>query len=100
MEPLTLLIDMDFFLYRAATAAEQEHEYSPDLTIIVGDFLQAQKIVHKELKNLRERFNTSKVLLTFTDKENFRKEIDPTYKGHRIKRKPAGFLKLKKGTSK
>lgn len=95
MKPPKLLIDADFFFYRAASASEEEHEYSPDLTVIVGDFKRGQRIVEQELDKLRERFDTRDLLLTFTDRVNFRKEVEPSYKGNRVKRKPAGYLKLK-----
>ena len=65
----TLLIDADFFFYRAAQASEMEQEYSPDLTVIVGDFRRGKK--------------------------TFRKGVDENYKGNRTKRKPCGYLKLK-----
>ena len=96
MNDLTLLIDTDYFVYRGASASEQEHEYSQDLTVVVGDFRKGKNIVESELDKLRSKFKTDKVLLTFTDETNFRKQVDATYKGNRTKRKPAGYLKLKK----
>ena len=90
-----LLVDADFFFYRAASASEEEHEYNPDLTVIVGDFRRGKRIVEQELTKLRSRFDTDDVELFFTDTKNFRKEIDPNYKGNRTKRKPCGYLKLK-----
>lgn len=95
MKPLKLLVDADYFWYRAASASEDEHEYSQDLTVIVGDFRKGKKIVEQELDKLRTRFDTDDLLLFFTDKTNFRKQIDPNYKGNRTKRKPAGYQKLK-----
>lgn len=96
-KPPVLLIDADYFFYRAASAAEEEHEYSTDLTVIVGDFRRGKDIIRQEFANLTERFGTQPdgFLLAFTDTTNFRKEVDPSYKGNRIKRKPAGYLKLK-----
>ena len=91
----TLLIDADFFFYRAASASEMEQEYNPDLTVIVGDFRRGKRIVEQELDKLRTRFDTDDIVLFFTDKVNFRKGIDPNYKGNRTKRKPCGYLKLK-----
>ena len=91
----TLLIDADFFFYRAASASEMEQEYNPDLTVIVGDFRRGKRIVEQELDKLRSRFDTEDIVLFFTDKVNFRKGIDPNYKGNRTKRKPCGYLKLK-----
>ena len=95
MKPLKLLIDADFFFYRAAAAAELELDYSQDLTVVVGNFSQGKKIVETEISQLCERFDTDDVLLAFTDQKNFRKCVDETYKGNRTKRKPAGYLKLK-----
>ena len=93
--PPTLLVDMDFFCYRAAQAAEEELEFDSDLTVIVGSFKTGQRIIKQNLKELRERFETEDLVLFWTDKKNFRKDVDPTYKGNRIKRKPAGYMKLK-----
>ncbi len=95
MKPLTLLIDADYFFYRAAAASELELDYSQDLTVVVGNFSQGKKIVETEITRLCERFDTNEILLTFTDQTNFRKCVDETYKGNRTKRKPAGYLKLK-----
>lgn len=96
-KPPVLLIDADYFFYRAAAAAEEEHEYSPDLTVIVGSFRRGKDIVRQEFAQLTERFGTQPggFILTFTDEASFRKEVDPSYKGNRVKRKPAGYLKLK-----
>ncbi len=91
----TLLIDADYFFYRAASAVEEEHDYNEELTVIVGNFTEAKKIVSGELNKLKERFDTNKLILTFTDRANFRKQIDPSYKGNRTKRKPCGYLRLK-----
>ena len=95
MKSPKLLIDADYFFYRAASAAEDEHEYSPDLTVIVGDFIKGKNIVQQEVNNLCTRFDTKDFTLFFTDVVNFRKKIDPSYKGNRTKRKPCGYLKLK-----
>ena len=95
MKAPKLLVDADFFWYRAATAAETEMDYSEDLTVVVGDFRKGKRIVEQELDKLRSRFDTNDLLLFFTDSRNFRKDIDPEYKGNRRKRKPAGYLKLK-----
>ena len=91
----TLLIDADYFFYRAAQAAEMEQEYSPDLTVIVGDFRRGKQIVEQELNKFRTKFDTDDLVLFFTDKTNFRKGVDENYKGNRTKRKPCGYLKLK-----
>lgn len=96
LKPPTLLVDMDFFCYRAAQAAEEELEFDSDLTVVVGSFKTGQRIIKQQLKELRTRFDTDDLVLFWTDKKNFRKCVDPEYKGNRTKRKPAGYSKLKK----
>lgn len=96
MNPPLLLIDADFFLYRAVQSSEVEMEFNPDCTVIVGDFPKAQGMFKRNIKDLTDRFETDRILLTFTDKENFRKDVDPNYKGNRTKRKPAGYVKAKR----
>ena len=96
MNPTTLLIDFDFNLFRSASAVQQELMFDADTTVITGSFSEGKKLVKRELENLYQRFDTNKVLLCFTDIENFRKDIDPDYKGNRVgKMKPAGYKKLK-----
>lgn len=91
-----LLIDADYFFYRAASSSEHEHEYNEELTVIVGDFNEGKRIVLNEIKKLTTRFDSDDIVLFFTDRKNFRKDVDPNYKGNRVKRKPCGYLKLKK----
>ena len=95
MSQTKLLIDADYFVYRAASTAETELDFNPDLTVVVGDFTVGKRLVEREVNNLKTRFDSDDVLLCFTDRVNFRKTVDPSYKGNRTKRKPAGFLKLK-----
>jgi DNA polymerase-1 len=90
-----LLIDADPIVYKAASASEDELDFDPDLTVVVGNFRRGKQIVEQEIKNLTIRFETPELLLFFTDTVNFRKEVDPTYKGNRVRRKPAGYKKLK-----
>ena len=96
MQAPTLLIDADYFVYRAAQSAEDELEFDSDTTFVVGDFKKGRRRVQQEIDALCTRFETNKVILTFTDTVNFRKNVDPNYKGNRTKRKPCGYSKLKK----
>jgi DNA polymerase I len=91
---LTLLVDMDPICYRAAQATEEELDFSQDITLIVGNLRRAKSYVMNELNNLYKRFDRPKMKLYFTGEDNFRKVVDPIYKGHRTKRKPAGYFKL------
>jgi DNA polymerase-1 len=52
----TLLIDADYFFYRAASATEEELDFDVDLSVILGNFTEAKKIVVAEMNKLQERF--------------------------------------------
>ena len=94
MQP-TLFVDADPIVYRAASACEEELDFTPEITVVTGNFRRGKSIVNQEIQKLCDRFDTTELVLFFTDTTNFRKEVDPSYKGNRIKRKPAGFFKLK-----
>ena len=90
----TILLDADYVWYRAASASEDELDFSHDITVVIGSFSKGKSIVNREIDNLLTRFDTDKVILFFTAPDNFRKDIDPEYKGNRTKRKPCGYRKL------
>ena len=95
MQHPLLLVDFDPIIYRAASAAEDELDFSPEVTVITGNFRRGRQIVEQEITNLLTRFDTDRAVFFLTSSVNFRKEVDPTYKGNRIKRKPCGFKRLK-----
>lgn len=47
-----------------------------------------------EITSLQRRFDTDYFTLYFSDSVNFRKAVDPDYKGKRTKRKPVGYRRL------
>lgn len=91
----TLLIDADLYLYRACAAAEQEIQWSDDVWSLWADLKVAKDIFRNNILDFCAKFETDQVLLTISDKENFRKDIYPEYKSNRKKtRKPVGYKAL------
>lgn len=92
---LNLLIDGDIYLYRAAAAAEEEIDWGDDIWSLSTDLKEAKDIFKYTMNDFFTRFDTDNYILCLSDKDNFRKAIDPTYKGHRKKtRKPVGHRAL------
>lgn len=91
---MLLRIDADFIAYRAAQAAEVECNYSDLLTTIQSDTRQAIRNFESDLKAIKKKLRSNQVELYFTSPNNFRKTVDPAYKGNRIKRKPCGYKTL------
>lgn len=89
-----LRIDADFYAYRNCQVNEQELDWGEDLITIASNFKEVIRSFTQDIDNLKKRFDTDNVLLFFSDTKNFRKTIDPEYKGKRIKRKPVGYKRL------
>lgn len=87
-----LLIDADLYLYRACAAAEEEVDWGDDLWSLQTDLKEAKSIFQRTLQEVCEALDTANFILCFSDRDNFRKEVLPSYKGGRKKvRKPTGY---------
>lgn len=89
-----LRIDADYFAYKACSSNEEELDWGLSLTTIYSDAQQVRKSFLWSIDQLQQRFDTNTLTLYFTDHHNFRKDIDPEYKGNRIRRKPCGYKRL------
>lgn len=92
-----LLIDTEYFLYTAATAAEVEVEWAPDDWSYVCRHGDARRAFQEAVDGFRSICPDHHPVLVFGDAFNFRYGIFPAYKSNRKKRrKPAGYLDLQK----
>lgn len=95
-QPFHVLIDADIIAYQTATIAEQLDPFDQtprrDVTLenLVG-------VAVDEIRELNDMFENSEVLLVFSpsDRSNFRKKVDSTYKQNRNpKPKPRMYWEL------
>ena len=92
---MSLLIDADFIVYKCCAGAETEIDFGEDLIVVTSNFKEAYEYVERELYNIATDlgcFDDS--ILFFSDSVNFRKSIDPAYKGHRNRKKPCGYKRV------
>jgi 5'-3' exonuclease len=92
---VSLLIDADFIVYKCCAGAETEIDFGEDLIVVTSRFSEAYEYVERELYNIASDlgcFDDS--ILFFSDSVNFRKSIDPAYKGHRNRKKPCGYKRV------
>ena len=92
---MSLLIDADYIVYKCCAAAETEIDFGEDLIVVTSRFNEAYEYVERELYNIASDlgcFDDS--ILFFSDSVNFRKSIDPNYKGHRNRKKPCGYKRV------
>ena len=92
---MSALIDCDFIVYKNCAAAETEIDFGEDIILVASKFSDALRMVEEDLYRIAEDlgcFDDS--ILFFSDSVNFRKAIDPDYKGHRNRKKPCGYKRV------
>ena len=92
---MSLLIDADFIVYKCCAATESEIDWGDDVIVVSSNFSDAYAMVERELYKIAEDLGCfDDTILFFTDSVNFRKQIDPAYKGHRNRKKPCGYRRV------
>jgi 5'-3' exonuclease len=92
---MSLLIDADYIVYKCCAATETEIDWGEDVILVTSKFSEAYQYVEQELANIANdlgHFDDS--ILFFSDSINFRKLVDPNYKGHRNRKKPCGYKRV------
>lgn len=92
--PPQLRIDADFYAYRSCQMGEEDLDFGDEVIIVASNFPLVTRMFDRQIQDLKERYETEDVVLYFTGTSNFRKKVDPEYKGNRVKRKPAGYKRL------
>ena len=92
---MSLLIDADFIVYKCCAATESEVDWGDDVIVVSSRFSEAYDMVERELYKIANDLGCfDDFILFFTDSINFRKQIDPAYKGHRNRKKPCGYRRV------
>lgn len=92
---MSLLIDADFIVYKCCAATESEIDWGNDVIVVSSKFSEAYDMVERELYRIANDLGYyDDSILFFTDSVNFRKRIDPAYKGHRNRKKPCGYRRV------
>lgn len=91
-----LLLDGDIFAFQACAAAEQEDDLGDGFTVLWSDWQYALQIAIDKIESLKDRLKADKVVFCLTDKENWRKDVLPTYKSNRAGlRKPIALHRVR-----
>lgn len=95
---IALLLDGDYLIFEALSAAEEEVDWGEDVWTLQCDHKRARSILEGTIRHIRERlkeFNDAELVMVFSTKngaDNWRKMVLPTYKANRKgKRKPVGY---------
>lgn len=91
----TLLIDGDIVVYQYSATVEREIDWGDDVWSMWADAKEAKQLILQYLDLLVEQTAADDLVFCFSDKDNFRKTIDPSYKSNRKgKRKPIIYSAL------
>lgn len=88
---MTILLDADYILYKAAASCESEVDFGDDLIVVSSRFSDLQRTLEWEFTKIENFLGEQEIVLFFSDSKNFRKDIFPDYKGHRNRKKPCGY---------
>jgi len=92
----TLLIDGDIVVYQYSSTVEHEIDWGDDVWSLWADAKEAQQLILQYLDILVEETAADDFIFCFSDKDNYRKDIDSTYKSNRKgKRKPVCYKAVK-----
>lgn len=89
-----LLIDADITCFSACAGAQEEIEWDPETWSYYFDFAKAKESFQWWLDKVIDQAGIDDFKLCFTGRDNFRKKLNPNYKGNRGK-KPVGYGALK-----
>ena len=92
----TILVDGDIALYEVCTSCEVATDWGDDLWTLHCDLQEATQKFDGWVARVKERTEADKVVIALSGRQNWRKEVLPTYKHNRKpKRKPLAFKPLK-----
>ena len=91
---MKLLIDADFIVYKSCASAEYDIDYGDDVIVVGSSFKEAYGNTIRELNKIKNQYFDGELILFFSDSVNFRKTVDPDYKGHRNRKKPCGYKRV------
>ena len=90
----TALLDADFIVYKACAAAEYDIDWGDDVIMVGSKFSEAYANTKRDIRRITDNFFDPDVILFFSGASNFRKLVDPAYKGHRNRKKPCGYKRV------
>lgn len=79
----TLLIDGDLYAYQTAAAEERSYEWDPGQWTVTANAAQGGDNLDAALEQFAEHLGATRIIVTISDKVNWRKEVMPSYKSNR-----------------
>lgn len=87
------LLDGDMFAFKVAFASMNEIMFD-EYVISVGDTAEAKQALDNWIHSVKEQVGADEVVVAFTNKLNFRKDIFPEYKANRVGKPRPHLVKI------
>jgi DNA polymerase-1 len=78
-----LLIDADVLAYQSAFMAQANIQWKEDLWTTHVDLAIAKTWIVERIETFKKRLQGDEVILAISDKNNFRRKLNPDYKANR-----------------
>jgi len=92
-----MIVDGDLVIYKIASSLEEPIDWGDDVWTLHSDLGKGKTILQQTINHYKEKTKSKEIIFAFSDKNNFRKKLDKTYKSHRKNiRKPICYAPLRK----
>lgn len=96
-----MIVDGDLIIYKITSALEEAIDWGDDVWTLHADLAVGKQVFKQNMEWYKNYTKSKEIIIAFSDKNNFRKEFDKTYKSHRKKiRKPVCYKALRKWVEK
>ena len=92
-----MIVDGDLVVYKIASSLEEPIDWGNDVWTLHSDLGKGKTILQQTINHYKDKTKSKEVIFAFSDKNNFRKELDKGYKSYRKKiRKPICYAPLRR----
>jgi len=96
-----MIVDADLVIYKIASSLEEPIDWGDDVWTLHSDLGKGKTLLQQTLNHYKDYTKSKEIILAFSDKNNYRKQIDTEYKSYRKKiRKPICYAPLRKWAEK
>lgn len=91
-----MLVDGDLLAYKITSSLEEPIDWGNDVWTLHSDLQKGKQLWEQSINHYLKYTNSKNAIICFSDKNNFRKQIDKVYKSYRKKiRKPVSYSALR-----
>ena len=96
-----MIVDGDLVIYKIASSLEEPIDWGNDVWTLHSDLGKGKTLLQQNINFYQEKTKAKEIIFAFSDKDNYRKELDKEYKSYRKKiRKPICYAPLRKWAEK